>query len=159
MTGLFAFFLTGFGVSCAGCIIGIFCDMLCGMPCDMFPGMLCGMFCGMLCMGCCTPIRCPQLLPSGDVYSYTGFMKQLLCGCEQYGYPLRRLRISFICTTPLPVQIVRKKSLKSILRKYEFAEKGPSYFSMKGRLNPVLFSLCSIQPYTLQDLRIGCRCF
>jgi hypothetical protein len=69
-----------------------------------------------------------------DIPSHT--TKQILAANNKI-YPLRRLQIDFICTTPPPVQIVWKKSLKSILRKYEFAEKGSSYFSMRGQLNPL----------------------
>jgi hypothetical protein len=53
--------------------------------------------------------------------------KQILAANNK-AYPLRRLRINFICTNPPPVFILGKDVSKSIVRKDEFKEKAPHPF-------------------------------
>jgi len=55
-------------------------------------------------------------------------------GDESRGH--RKDAIDFICTIPPPLYILGKDASKSIVRKDEFTEKIPSYFSMRGWQSP-----------------------
>jgi hypothetical protein len=67
----------------------------------------------------------PKMKAASNMKAMPSHTAKHIPAASNMAYPLRRLRIDFICTPPPPVQIVWKKSLKSILRKGEFAEKTP----------------------------------